>query len=240
MRHVKRLNHRRDSDTHSPTISFMRLFVLVLAAAAGVSLLMPTSVDAQAYQTGGGYGVGHMQFGAFNPGQGAELSLDPGVAINLFGEYWTPSPRAGFRINGLLTRRPLVVSDDTHRIRTWAIDGSLMLRPLPARETRVVAPFVSIGAGMFHYGLGRTGRPVIATDAEVVYPGADEAQWAGVVGGGIDILPASLRLFETPLGIRLEVANHTVFQSPFQSLDGDRLGPLHNLRFSIGLIGMGW
>jgi hypothetical protein len=36
------------------------------------------------------------------------------------------------------------------------------------------------------------------------------------------------------------VADHVALRSPFETLDGGRLGPIHNLRFGVSLVGLGW
>ncbi len=56
-------------------------------------------------------------------------------------------------------------------------------------------------------------------------------------GLGVDVVP-SLRLWGTRLGVRLEAADHVALESPFETPDGDALGPVHNVRVTLGLIGL--
>ncbi|CAN5347428.1 hypothetical protein BH20GEM2_BH20GEM2_13350 [soil metagenome] len=47
-----------------------------------------------------------------------------------------------------------------------------------------------------------------------------------------------LSILGTPLGFRLEVADHVVLDSPFQALDGGDVGPIHNVRFTLSVLGL--
>jgi hypothetical protein len=38
--------------------------------------------------------------------------------------------------------------------------------------------------------------------------------------------------------VRLEAADHVALESPFETPDGDPLGPVHNVRVTLGLIGL--
>jgi hypothetical protein len=196
---------------------------------------------AQRYDVLGGYGVGTMRFGAFNPGvDAAELALQPGLVVNLFGEGYSGRGHVGGRLNVAFSQRPLVFADESRDISTWIVDAGLVLRPLPLSEAGALSPFVTVGGGFISYGLGRTGRPVVIGDAEVRYPGDDEGQWMGMFGAGVDVTPPGLRLGGTPLGVRLEVADHVALRSPFETLEGARLGSIHNVRFGVSLVGLGW
>jgi hypothetical protein len=209
--------------------------IVVLLATAG-------PVGAQHFNVVGGYGAGMINFGAFNPdaGEATELTLDPGLVFTVFGESLSAGGRAGLRLNGAFSQRPLEFAGDARNINTWLVDASVVLRPLPLAEGRLISPFVSAGGGVISYSLGRTGRPVVVSEANVVYPGNNERQWMLVGGAGIDVLFGDARLFGTPLGLRLEVANHVTLRSPFETFEGERLGPIHNLRFGASLIGVGW
>jgi hypothetical protein len=219
---------------------------LVRRAAAGAAALLAMAaapVLAQDHSTAAGYGGGFVNFGALNPDAGAEeLLMDAGWIMTAFGETWhVAGGRMGARLNGAWTQRPLDLGgDDIRDINTWMLDASLLLRLLPPRPGGGVAPFLRAGGGLIHYGLG-TGPPQFYTEQGVVYSGDDQMQWTAVFGGGIDIVPGGLRIGGTPLGLRVEVADHVVFRSPFRGIDDDaRLGPIHNLRFGASLIGVGW
>jgi hypothetical protein len=207
------------------------------------SLLLPaaSAALAQDHDTAAGYGAGFLSPGRLNPGAGGtDLALDAGWVLTAFGETWhAAGGRVGARLNGAFTQRPLQVAGESRDISTWMADASLLLRLLPPREGRVVAPFVSGGAGIIHYGLGR-GVPSPFPDEGVLYPGDAERQVTLVGGAGLDVVPGGFRAFGTPLGVRLEVADHVALRSPFRTLDGGRLGPIHNLRFGVSLVGLGW
>lgn len=52
------------------------------------------------------------------------------------------------------------------------------------------------------------------------------------------VFPPRLRLFGTPLGFRLEAADHVALESPFEDVEGERFGPVHNLRFTLNVLGL--
>jgi hypothetical protein len=212
-----------------------------LALGTTLLLLAAAPAAAQQYNTAAGYGAGAISFGAFNPGTGAaELALQSGWVVNLFGEGYGGRGHTGLRGNVAFTQRPLEFAGDTRNISTWIADAGVVLRPLPLAETGTVSPFVTVGGGIVSYGLGRTGRPVVIGESDVFYPGDDERQWMATAGAGIDILPGGIRFAGTPLGLRLDVSDYVVLRSPFETFDGERPGPIHNLRFGISLVGLGW
>jgi len=220
------------------------MHLLRRAVLASVSLLAVAAAPAAAqdHTTAAGYGGGFVTFGALNPGAaGAELMMDAGWVVTAFGETWhSARGRVGARLNGAFTQRPLQVAGEAREINTWMADASLMLRLLPPRAGSGVAPFLSAGGGLIHYGLG-TGAPVTYAEQGVVYRGDDQLQWTAVGGVGIDVVPGGFRLGGTPLGLRIEVADHVTLRSPFRGLEDDaNLGPIHNIRFGASLIGLGW
>ncbi len=218
----------------------MHVFGRALAAAAVLVALGVAPALAQDHNLTGGYGGGGISFGALNPGAGGtELTMDAGWLVTVFGEHWMGARRVGVRVHGGFTQRPLQVPEQTRDIATWMVDGTLLLRPLPAIEGRTVAPFLSLGGGIISYGLG-TGGEIAYPDANAVYGGDDEVQPTVVGGVGIDVLPRGVSLFGTPLGLRLEVADHVTLRSPFRDLEGGTLGPIHNIRFTAALLGLGW
>ena len=219
----------------------MRMLRRMLVAAA-VALLAPAGAAAQALSTAAGYGGGLISFGAFDAGgEAAALSLQSGWVVTLFGEgAYIAGGRLGGRVNAAFTQRPLQNADGEVRdVGAWMLDGSVVLRPVPVRPSTVVAPFLSVGGGFVRYGLGK-GDALEFPEAGVVYRGSDRPRVSVVGGAGVDIIPSRIRLFDTPLGLRLEVADHVVLSSPFRTLEGERLGPLHNVRFGASLVGFGW
>jgi hypothetical protein len=210
-----------------------------LSLAAALAVAAPAA--GQDHNVAAGYGIGFIQPGALNPGAGAaEASMDAGIVGTAFGEAWYMlGGRLGARVNLAFTRRPLQLGEATRDISALAADANIMARLLPPTEDGSFAPFVSAGAGVFSYGLGR-GAMVQYDELGVAYPGEGSARFAVVGGAGVDIAPPQFRLGESRLGIRLEVADHIVLRSPFRGLEGQRLGPIHNVRAGISLIGLGW
>lgn len=201
------------------------------ALAAVLAALCAAPAAGQSHGGAVGYGGGGIWFGSLAEG----IELDPGWVANVQAEQWYWRGRVAARGNVAFTQRPLHSSTDERQINTWIFDGSVLLRPVPAREDRRVAPYVSLGAGVVNYGFGR-GRQVVLGDG-AVYPGSGERQFAVVGGAGIDFLPR-VALFDTPLGLRLDFADHVTLESPFQDAGGNAYGPVHNVRVTLGLIGL--
>ena len=191
---------------------------------------------AQWHDAAVGYGAGFASFSSFTEG-GQELSLDAGWIATLQAERWYFGRRVGFRVNGAFTQRPLDVGETPRDIDTWMLDGDLMLRLLPATEGRNVAPFLMAGAGVIFYELG-TGPQLSVNDGNAVYPGDSERQFAVAGGIGFDILPGGLVILGTPIGFRLEAADHIALESPFRGADGAEFGPIHNIRVTLSAIGL--
>lgn len=222
------------------TGSSMRAFTLAcFALAAALAVAAPAA--GQDHNAAAGYGAGFLQPGALNPGAtGAEASMEAGLVGTAFGEAWPLlGRRVGARLNVALSRRPLQLGEASRDISLLAVDVNVMARLLPPSADGVVAPFLSAGAGVLTYGLGEGGT-VTYEELGAFYPGEGETRFTVVGGAGLDIAPAQFRLGDARLGIRLEVADHMVLRSPFRGLEGENLGPIHNLRAGISLIGLGW
>lgn len=215
----------------------LRRALLVSAAILGMAVSPALTQD---HNTVSGFGAGLVSFGALNPGAGgAELALDAGPVVTIFGEGWMYGGRVGMRLNGAFTQRPLQFGEETRDLATWMADVSLALRPLPAAEGRPVLPFVSAGVGAINYGFNQGPRRDFP-DSNAFYPGDNERQLTVVGGAGLDIIPGRVELFGTPLGLRLEVADHVALRSPLRGQEDERLGPVHNIRVGASLIGLGW
>jgi hypothetical protein len=219
----------------------MHVIRRAICGAAALLAMVAAPVVAQMHTTAAGYGGGFVTFGAFNPDvEGEELALDAGWVVTGFGETWhVLGGRVGTRLNLAFTQRPLPIPEQPRDINTWLLDANLMLRLLSPAEDNPIAPFLSAGVGVISYGLG-TGAPVTFPEAGVVYSGDDERRLTVVGGAGIDIVPAGFQVGGLPLGIRLEAANHVTLHSPFRDFEGERLGPIHNLRVGASLLGRGW
>ena len=215
---------------------------LTLAALSLAALVAAAPAAGQAHNVAAGYGAGFFQPGALNPGvTGEEASFEPGVVGTAFGEAWyVLGGRLGTRLNVALSKRPLQLGEATRDISLLAVDLNVMARPLPPSATGAIVPFLSAGGGVLSYGLGEGGS-VTYGELGAFYPGEGEVRWTVVGGAGVDIAPAGFRLGDARFGIRLEVADHVVLQSPFRGIEeGEKLGPIHNLRAGISLIGLGW
>jgi hypothetical protein len=224
------------------------------ALGAGALLLLASTVPARAQQavpTGAvagedyniiaGWGASYMQSGALNPGTGApDVGIDPGMMLQLFGEVRAIGDIAWARVTGGYSNRPFSFGSDDLRISSWLLDLGLVLRPLPIRGDAGVSPFIAAGAGVLTHAFGRSGRAVMMPDANAIYPGNDQTQWQLSAGAGIDVVPRGLVLGGTTIGVRLEVADHVTLRSQFTDLEGKRLGPVHNVRAGVSVIGLNW
>jgi hypothetical protein len=238
----KRQTRRQPSTSTSQTPGTIMGSLGRLTLGCTLLLLAASPAAAQQFHTAAGYGAGNISFGAFNPDAGAEaaeLALQSGPVFNVFGEAYQGAGYLGLRGNVAFTQRPLEFAGESRKINTWLVDAGVVLRPLPLRETSVISPFLTAGGGVISYGLGRNGRTVVIGESDVLYPGDDERQWMLVGGGGLDIIAGRLRVAGTPLGLRLEAANHVTLRSPFRTLAGERPGPIHNLRIGASLVGFG-
>jgi hypothetical protein len=210
-----------------------------LSLAAALAVAAPAA--GQDHNVAAGYGIGFIQPGALNPGAGAaDASVDAGIVGTAFGEAWYMlDGRLGARLNLAFTRRPLQLGEESRDISALAADVNIMARLVPPAEGGTFAPFVSGGAGVFSSGLG-WGAPVQYEELGAAYPGEGNVRFAVVGGAGVDIAPLAFRIGDSRVGVRLEVADHIVLRSPFRGLEGERLGPIHNVRVGVSLIGLGW
>lgn len=215
------------------TLSFRLFFAAALAV-----LAMAGDASAQAFRTAVGYGGGGVLITPLNAGAGdapRELRFQPGWIMGGEFEHRVGSGWLGLRAHGAYTQRPFELADRTLAINVWLADAGVVLRPF-APGSRGVAPFLSAGGGLVVYRFGR-GAPVDIEDAMARYPGESELQWAGVAGVGLDIGPV-FEIQETPLGLRLEIADHLALRSPFVPLAGGRFDPVHNVRITLSLVSM--
>jgi hypothetical protein len=206
-------------------------------------LLAASPAAAQDYRYAASWNVGGAWFSPLNAGgAGAasavtDIQLDPGWIAGVQFEEWFGSGRAGFRVNGALSQRPLKLPGESRDIGLWLADADLMLRLLPATPERYVNAFISGGAGVVKYGLG-SGRFLAYEDADAVYGGGKSARLAVAGGFGIDVV-TSLRWDDDPVGFRIEIVDHMVVKSPFTSISGGDFDPVHNVRLVIGVF-TGW
>lgn len=219
--------------TGKGTVGMVKSTGLFLVLAAALAAAEPAA--AQDYKFAAGWNVGGAWFSPLNggaSGQAVDLKLDPGWIIGLQFEEWLGTGRLGIRANGALSERPLTTPDDKRDIGLWFLDADFLVRFLPADPDRRVNAFVSVGAGMARYSLGR-GNSVVWESADASYNGEPDVKFAVAGGLGVDVL-TSLSWDDEPIGIRFEVVDHFVLSSPFAALSGGDFDPIHNVRFVIG------
>lgn len=200
--------------------------------------LLAAPAAAQDHVAAIGYGAGGAWFGRFNEGGGEELVLAPGWVAMGHVEGWRAGGWVGGRLGGGYTRRPLEGAGPEREIEVWLADASLLARLLPPARGRSLAPFASVGVGMIGYELGE-GVPVLIPSADARYDGDSERQWAAVLGVGADF-HGRFAWSDVPIGFRLELADRITRRSPFERLDGDEYGPVHNVTLTLGVFGRIW
>ncbi len=217
----------------------MTVFTRILLAPALAVLVVVGEASPQAYRTAVGYGGGGVFVTPLNAGASGgaeELRLEAGWIMGAELEHRVGSGWLGLRLHGAYTQRPFALEGRTLGINMWLVDAGIVLRPSSPGRERGVSPFLGVGGGLVTYRFGR-GSPVEIEEANARYPGDNERQWAGVVGVGLDLGPV-LEIQETPLGLRLEVADHVAFRSPFDPISGERFDPVHNVRVTLSLVSM--
>jgi hypothetical protein len=123
--------------------------------------------------------------------------------------------------------------DGKRDVGLWFLDADFMVRFLPADPDRLVNVFVSGGAGLARYSLGR-GPALVWESADASYDGDPTVHLAAAGGLGLDAL-TPLTWDDEPIGVRFEVVDHLVFSSPFDPVSGGSFDPIHNIRFMIGV-----
>jgi hypothetical protein len=210
------------------------------AAAQPAAAQQPMQPAGPGYAIVAGYGAGYIQYGALNPGRGApELALEPGWIVHGFVEGPAFGDLIGARLLGAFSQGPFEFDGASRSINTWLVDLTLVLRPFGLDGQGTISPFAVGGGGVITHGFGRAGRPVVIPEAGAMYSGDDQASWQLTFGGGIDIVPAGFAIGGTPVGIRIEAVDHMALRSPFTDLEGGRLGPVHNIRLGVSLVGLG-
>jgi hypothetical protein len=201
------------------------------------SIALATPISAQDNDGSIGYGGGGMYFTDFNSGgAGTPFGLEPGWVATAHMDHWVNRGRLGGRINAAFTRRPMETVGDVREIHTWVIGADLLLRFARPRPGRSVAPFISAGGGIISYGLGE-GPSVVLSPEAALYPGDTDRQFTVSGGLGFDIMPG-FEILGSPAGFRLEAIDHMALQSPFDPVAGSAFDPVHNIRVSLGLMGL--
>ena len=91
-------------------------------------------------------------------------------------------------------------------------------------------PYLTAGLGAVIYNLAGD-DDFVFPQANSIWPGDEQTEFAGVFGIGADIIPSR----STPIAIRLEVVDHLVFDSPVDPIIGDDFDAVHNVRGTVGV-----
>lgn len=234
-------------------VHFIRSAALVLILLAGVSPVQAQEQTPPFPKFAIGMYSGGIFFSDFNEGGSTrgDLSLESGFVVGMQAESWL-HPQFAIRMNGSFTERPFTLERDGEfggdfrdarlfdgtfgDVNVWMGDMGVMFRPLSPLGSLRMIPFLSAGAGVVHYNPAGPGRQV--PNAAVFFD--EKTRFAAVGGLGLDIQP------NTPTKkfgafIRMELADHYVFDSPAERLrlgldtDDDNFDGVHNVRLNLGM-----
>ncbi|MGD8362379.1 MAG: hypothetical protein PVJ04_13215 [Gemmatimonadota bacterium] len=206
----------------------------------GLALALFASPAAgQGYKYSVGWSGGAFLTTSLNNGaaaqEGGDLKPDMSWAGAMFFDHWLGSGRVGGRLHGALGQQTIPWIQGDRDIQVYEIDVTLMLRFAPATLDRTVSPFLSLGGGVIHWGMG-DGPVTSYLPAAASYDGTQNFDLIAVGGLGFDIItPWSWG--DGPLIVRLEGRDHVQFNSPFDPLDADasKFGIIHNIYASLGV-----
>lgn len=189
--------------------------IIALLAIIAVAPLSPA--PAQSYTSALGLTFGGSVHSNLTPGLSNETRFESGWLFGLQYERWLGTGRTGIRFNSLFTQRLLDTSPGGD-YNVFMADVGLMVRILPLRTTRVVAPFAYVGLGATHYGsVAGTGPLAGGVYGEnVVRPHILASIGADVASSG-------------PVGIRLELGDEIVLPSIGYSPSFSGFPNVHNL-----------
>ncbi len=218
------------------------LLAVAALAAAPFHPCAPVHLVAQTHPWGAGWTAGLTDIGALNtdaslPGGGAPAPIEPGAGALLalhVDRWYLDDGRLGVRVQGAYQQPRLDWGASTRRIDTFSADLSLLVRPLSPDDEPPLIPYLALGAGGIWYDLGR-GRETSFADADARHDGRQRLTPVGLVAIGFDV-PIPWSWYRQEVRVRVEAADHVSLRSPLRRLsDGDRHGPVHHLRFTIGL-----
>lgn len=208
-----------------PRLQTRRTPALMAPALLALTLLfMASGVDGQTRRAAVGLLGGGSVHSDLTPGLATSSVLQPGWLAGVQAETWLGRGRAGLRLNGMFTRRAL--EEGPGDFNVYMADVDLLVRMLPVRSYRLMAPYVVAGAGATHYaGVGDS--PVIA-DGEF---GDDPVYRVHLLAGaGLDVLAGA------GAGLRLELADQIVLPSVGESPNTvDGLPVTHNVVLTAGV-----
>jgi cell division septation protein DedD len=196
--------------------------VAVAAALAGVlgAAMGAAPVGAQTYSSVLGVTGGWSTAGDLTPGL-TETTLEDGWTAGAQLETW--AGRYGVRLNATYAERSVVGSTRSFQVAT--ADLGLMFRLVPPDRERGIAPFVGIGVGPVFYMADDGEAPLGDGDY-----GADPViRWMLAPSVGADLLT------ESPVGVRVEIADQIVFPSIGESPETSGLPRVHNPGVRVAL-----
>lgn len=195
----------------------MRRSSAIIALLAAIAVAPPSPAPAQSYTSALGLTLGGSVHSNLTPGLSSETRFESGWLFGLQYERWLGTGRTGVRFNSLFTQRLLDTSPGGD-YNVFMADVGLMVRILPLRTTRVVAPFAYVGLGATHYGsVAGTGPLAGGVYGEnVVRPHILASIGADVASSG-------------PVGIRLELGDEIVLPSIGYSPSFSGFPNVHNL-----------
>lgn len=192
----------------------MRVSCRSLASTGTLLLLATAPLFGQRYRTGIGVYGGGSWFSDLDPDGAVDTRLATNWSAGVQFEGWLG--RLGLRLTGEYAERGLK-DVDSHDFRLYAADLSLLVRLLPAGVDRAVAPYIAIGGGALQLD-SRTGP-----DPAIGYYSDRAIKPVATVGLGADFQTAS------PLGMRLEVADRVLIESPFGDPNASGFHPAHEV-----------
>jgi len=212
-------------------------------AAAGMALLWaPQEGLAQTLPWGAGWSAGFSDIGDLNAdaspsGGGTAAVIAPGGSwvVGIHVDRWYRSDaRLGVRVQTSYMQPRFDWTSSQRKIDALGGDVSLMVRPLSPDTDPPVLPYLAVGAGGILYDLGR-GRETLFPEADARHDGRVRAVPVGLVAVGFDVaIPWTW--YRQSVRIRAEVADHMAISSPLLRMSsGDRHGPVHHFRLTIGL-----
>jgi len=211
---------------------------LAAAALLGSGLALPGSVQAQAHGWAAGFTVGGSWISDLNPGAASDaIGVSPGVGafFGIHGDRWYgEAGRLGIRYQGAYQQPRFDWTPGERKIDAASVDVSGLFRLIAPADAGAALPYVTAGLGGIWYDLGR-GESTFFGAADAYHDGSSRVLPMATFGVGVD-LDFPWQWQRDPMRLRVEVADHMTFGSPLrQTSDESRYGPVHHVRFSVGL-----
>jgi hypothetical protein len=214
----------------------LALRVALGTALAAALALTPDTAEAQAHRWGAGFSTGGTWLSDLNPGADAE-AVAPGLGafLALHADRWYgQDARIGVRYQVAYQQPRFNWVPGERKIDAASADVSALFRLVPPAQAGAALPWVTVGLGGIWYDLGR-GEPTFYGAADAYHDGGSRVLPVAVFGAGVD-LDFPWQFQSDLVRLRLEVADHMAIGSPLRrTTDNERYGPVHNLRFSVGL-----